>query len=103
MTGRPPDCDVLINPPFSIAMESIEHAWVLGFRVVILLLKADFLCTTERYERLHPRGHLRRVYPIAERLQDMHDAAYIARGGKKGSEVRPMPGMCLIATTADRR
>ena len=36
------DCDVLVsNPPFAEAMEIIEHAFALGFRIVILLLKAD--------------------------------------------------------------
>jgi hypothetical protein len=87
MTERPPDCDVLLsNPPFSRAMEIIEHAWALGFRVVILLLKIQFLNTEERYERMHKRGHLRRVCPFAERLQDMHDAKHLAAGGKKGSQ-----------------
>jgi hypothetical protein len=47
---------------------------VLGFRVVVLLLKLSFLCTRERFERLHKPGHLRRVHVLAERLQDMHDA-----------------------------
>jgi hypothetical protein len=87
MTERPPDCDVLVsNPPFSRAMEIIEHAWALGFRVVILLLKIQFLNTEERYERMHKRGHLRRVCPFAERLQDMHDAKHLAAGGKKASQ-----------------
>jgi hypothetical protein len=89
MTERPDGCDVLLsNPPFSIAMEIIEHAWALGFRVVILLLEPSFLHSAERFERLHPRGHLRRHYPIAERLQSMHDAAHIAEGGKKASQPR---------------
>ena len=87
VTDRPPDCDVLCRIPlFSRAMEIIEHAWALGFRVVILLLKIEFLNTEERYERMHKRGHLRRVCPFAERLQDVHDAKHLAAGGKKGSQ-----------------
>jgi hypothetical protein len=77
MTERPPDCDVLIsNCSYARAMDFIEHALALGFRVVALLLKLSFLCTIERYERLHKPGHLRRVHVLAERLQDMHDANY---------------------------
>jgi hypothetical protein len=87
MTRRPGDCDVLLsNPPFAEAMRIIEHALALGFRVIILLLKANFASTEERFERLHPLGHLRRVHILAGRLQDMHDAAYLAKGGKKASQ-----------------
>ena len=40
MTQRPWGCDVLLsNPPYAEAMRIIEHAWALGFRLVILLLK----------------------------------------------------------------
>ena len=93
MTERPPGCDVLVsNCAYDGiaggAMEFIEHALELGFRVIALLLKLSFLCSDQRYERLHPRGHLRRVHVLAERLQDMHDAAHIAAGGKKGSQNR---------------
>jgi hypothetical protein len=39
MTSRPPDCDVLLsNPPYGEAMDYLEHAWVLGFRLVAFLL-----------------------------------------------------------------
>ena len=70
MTSRPQGCDVLLsNPPFSIAMEIIEHAWRLGFRLVILLMEPSFLFTADRFQRIHPRGHLRRIYPLAERLR----------------------------------
>ena len=87
MTTRPPDCDVLLsNPPYGEAMEYIEHAWALGFRVVVLLLKVEFLCTAERYQRMHKTGHLRRVHILAQRLQGMHDARHVARGGKLGSQ-----------------
>ena len=87
MTERPPGCDVLLsNCAYADAMGHIEHALALGFRVIVLLLKLSFLCTAERYERLHKRGHLRRVHVLAERLQGMHDAAHIAAGGKKGSQ-----------------
>jgi hypothetical protein len=86
MTERPPDCDVLVsNPPFSRILEILEHAWRLGFRVVILLMEPSFMHSAERFERLHQRGHLRRTYPLAERLKDMHDANF---KGKKGSQPR---------------
>jgi hypothetical protein len=79
MNERPPGCDVLVsNPAFDGiaggAMEFIEHALALRFRVVALLLKQSFLSTEERFERLHKPGHLRRVHILAERVQDMHDA-----------------------------
>jgi len=87
MTHRPPDCDVLLsNPPFSNVMGHIEHALKLEFRVIILLLRMQFLNTSERRERLHKLGHLRRVHIIAERLQGMHDAAHVAGGGKIASQ-----------------
>ena len=87
MTARPAGCDVLLsNCPYTGAMSHIEHALALGFRVIVLLLKLPFLSTAERYERMHKLGHLRRVHVLAERLQDMHDAAHIAIGGKKGSQ-----------------
>jgi hypothetical protein len=77
MTARPPGCDVLItNPAYARAMDAIEHAFALGFGVVVLLLKVSFLCTADRFERLHKPGHLCRVHVLAERLQDMHDANY---------------------------
>jgi hypothetical protein len=87
MTRRPPDCDVLIsNCSYAGAMDFIEHALALRFRVVALLLKLSFLCTAERYERLHKPGHLRRVHVLAERLQDMHDAAHLVAGGEKAGQ-----------------
>ena len=49
----------------------------------MLLLKANFTSTAERYERLHKLGHLRRVHVLAERLQDMHDANFT---GEKASQ-----------------
>ena len=46
MIARPPGCDVLVsNPPYAGAMGHIEHAWALGFRVVVLLLELSFLRT----------------------------------------------------------
>jgi hypothetical protein len=87
MTARPPDCDVLVsNPPYAGAMGHLEHAWALGFRVVVLLLSTSFLHTIQRFERPHKRGHLRRVHVLAERLQDMHDANHVAAGGKTASQ-----------------
>ena len=67
------------------AMEFLEHAWTLEFRLVVFLLKVSFLCTEERYERMYPRGHLRRVHVLAERLPDMHDAKHLANGGEKAA------------------
>jgi hypothetical protein len=64
-------------------MQYIEHALKLEFRVIALLLKVNFMCTSERYERLHKLGHLRRIHVFAERLQDMHDANFT---GKKASQ-----------------
>jgi hypothetical protein len=87
MTARPPNCDVLLsNPPFSKAMDFIEHALMLEFRVVVLLLKVAFLATEERRERLHKTGHLRRVHTIAERIQGMHDFKHLEAGGKTASQ-----------------
>ena len=91
MTGRPAGCDVLVsNPAFDGAaggaMDFIEHALVLEFRVIVFLLKLSFLCTAERFERLHRPGHLRRVHVLVERLQDMHDAQHLATGGKKAGQ-----------------
>jgi hypothetical protein len=87
MTSRPPGCSTLIsNPPFSRAMEAIEHALELDFAVVAFLLKLGFLSTAERYGRLHKPGHLRRVHVLAERLQGMHDAAHLAVGGKMAGQ-----------------
>ena len=84
MTERPVGCDVLVsNPPFAEAMRIIELALALGFRIIVLLLKANFTSTAERYERLHKLGHLRRVHVLAERLQDMHDANFT---GEKASQ-----------------
>ena len=74
---------LLSNPPYARAMDMIEHAFAIGFRVIILLLKSNFGGTEERYERLHPRGHLRRIHVLAERLQDMHDANFT---GEKASQ-----------------
>ncbi len=87
MTERPLGCDVLLsNPPYGIAMKVIEHAFALGFRLVILLLKIQFLNGERRYKRLYSRGHLRRVYPFAERVQNMQDAKHVASGGKLTSQ-----------------
>jgi hypothetical protein len=74
------------NPPYTRTMDAIEHAFAIGFRQVIFLLKTTFLHTEDRFERLHAKGHLRRVLVIAERVQDMHDEAHVARGGKLSSQ-----------------
>jgi hypothetical protein len=85
MTEPPSGCSLLLsNPPFSRAMEAIERSFVIGFDVVIFLLKVEFLCTADRFDRLHRPGHLRRVHVIAERLV-MHDDAHLAAGGKKAA------------------
>ena len=94
MTARPAGCDVLLsNCPYTGAMSHIEHALALGFRVIVLLLKLPFLSTAERYERMHKLGHLRRVHVLAERLQDMHDAAHLASRRQEGE---PEPGARLV-------
>ena len=67
-------------------MKAIEHAFAIGFELVIFLMKITFLHTADRLERLHAKGHLRRVLVIAERLQNMHDAAHVARGGNLVSQ-----------------
>jgi hypothetical protein len=77
---------LLSNPPYARAMEAIEHAFAIGYDVVIFLLKTTFLHTDERYERLHTPGHLCRVHVLAERLQGMHDANHIAAGGKESGQ-----------------
>jgi hypothetical protein len=51
--------------------------------VIVLLLKVEFMCSIERYERLHKLGYLRRMHVLAERLQDMHDANFT---GEKASQ-----------------
>ena len=38
-----------------------------------VLLEPSFLHSADRFERLHPRGHLRRIYPLAERLPGTAD------------------------------
>jgi hypothetical protein len=87
MTSRPPGCDVLVsNCAYANAMGFIEHAITLRFRVIVLLLPVDFLCTADRFRRLHEPGHLCRVHVLAERLQGMHDAAHLAAGGKKAGQ-----------------
>jgi hypothetical protein len=85
MTAPPPGCRLeLSNPPFRDAMSAIEHAFAIGFDVVIFLLKVGFLNTADRFNRLHRPGHLRRIHVIAERLV-MHDATHLAAGGKKAA------------------
>jgi hypothetical protein len=88
MKERPTACRVLLsNPPFARAMETIEYALDgLKFDVVILLLKLGFLSTMERYQRLHRRGWFKRMHVLAERLQGMHDATHLAKGGKTAGQ-----------------
>ena len=72
MTERPPGCDVLLsNSPFAEAMRIIEHALALGFRIIVLLLKANFTSTAERYERLHKLGQ----EPLRIAGRDLTEAA----------------------------
>ena len=86
-TAPPPDCHVLLtNPAFVCAMDAIDHALAIGFDVVIFLLKLSFLCTADRFERLHKPGHLRRVHVLAERVQGMHDEKHLEAGGRKASQ-----------------
>jgi hypothetical protein len=85
MTAAP--CPVLVsNPPYSQATALLEHAFAIGFRVVIFLLTTNYLHTGDRRERIHKRGNLVRVHVLAERLQGMHEGAHLAAGGKKASQ-----------------
>jgi hypothetical protein len=82
----PPGCDVLwTNPPFSRALPFILHSLVLGYRIVILLLRLQFLTSAERYDRLYPLGRLRRVHVVTNRIT-MHDVNHLAAGGKTASQ-----------------
>ena len=84
MTERPASCDVLLsNPPYAKTMKIIEHAWALGFRLIVFLLQTSFVHTADRFERMHKTGRLRRIHVLAERLQDMHDANFT---GEKASQ-----------------
>jgi hypothetical protein len=74
---------LLSNPPYSQATALLERAFAIGFRVVIFLLTTNYLHTGDRFERVHKRGNLIRVFPLAERLQGMHDAAHT---GPKASQ-----------------
>ena len=86
MTERPASCDVLLsNPPYAKTMKIIEHAWELGFRLIVFLLQTSFVHTADRFERMHKTGHLRRIHVLAERLQDMHDANFT---GEKASQTQ---------------
>ena len=50
-------CPVLLsNPPYSQATALLEHAFAIGFRVVIFLLTTNYLHTGDRFERVHKRG-----------------------------------------------
>jgi hypothetical protein len=87
MTARPAGRDVLIsNCAYAGAMNFIEHALALEFRVIALLFALQFLCSADRFTRLHGPGHLRRIHIIAERLQGMHDANHLAKGGPIASQ-----------------
>ena len=80
-------CPVLVsNPPYSQATALFEHAFAIGFKVVVFLLTTNYLHTGDRRERIHKRGNLVRVHVLAERLQNMHDGAHLAAGGKKASQ-----------------
>ena len=84
MTERPASCDVLLsNPPYAKTMKIIEHAWALGFRLIVFLLQTSFVHTADRFERMHKTGRLRRIHVLAERLLDMHDANFT---GEKASQ-----------------
>jgi hypothetical protein len=85
-TTKAPCAVAFSNPPFSRAMDAIEHSLGIGYEVVIFLLKLQFLSTADRFERMHKPGHLRRVHVFAERIQGMHDAQHLAAGGKEAGQ-----------------
>ena len=69
-------CGVLLsNPPYRSTELALEHAWKIGFRTVILLLRTTFLHSVQRYETIHKSGRLARVFVLAERV-NMHDAHF---------------------------
>lgn len=39
---------IITNPPFSLAVEFIEHSFALGIEYLALLLKTDFWCAAKR-------------------------------------------------------
>ena len=63
-------------------MKIIEHAWALGFRLIVLC--SSVIRAHRRPVRTHAQdGALRRIHVLAERLQDMHDANFT---GEKASQ-----------------
>jgi hypothetical protein len=79
-------CGVLLsNPPYRSTEPALGHAWKIGFRTVILLLRTTFLHSVQRYETIHKSGRLARVFVLAERLT-MHDQTHLAAGGKTASQ-----------------
>ena len=69
---RAPCGTLLSNPPYRSTEPALDHAWKIGFRTVILLLRTTFLHSVGRYETIHKSGRLARVFVLAERLT-MHD------------------------------
>ena len=99
MTERPASCDVLLsNPPYAKTMKIIEHAWALGFRLIVFLLQTSFVHTADRFERMHKTGRLRRIHVLAERLRTCTTPIHRR---ESRSELRCTPGSYLIAAIAD--
>ena len=73
---RDAPCETLLsNPPYRSTEPALEHAWKVGYRTVILLLRTTFLHSVQRYETIHKSGRLARVFVLAERV-NMHDAHF---------------------------
>jgi hypothetical protein len=104
MTVRPPGCDVLLsNPPYGNAMDYLEHAWALGFRVVVLLLPPSFLHTADRYKRMHERGRLRRVHVWPRGCRACTTLPTSPPPARRAASPTCTPGSCSIGTTAARQ
>ena len=92
-------CPVLVsNPPYSQATALLEHAFAIGFGVVIFLLTTNYLHTGDRRERIHKRGHLARVHVLAERgLQGVTctTGRTSAAGGKKAEPAASTQLVCV--------
>jgi hypothetical protein len=82
---RAPTPVLISNPPYSVTETAIEHAWKIGYKTIIFLVRTTFLHSSKRYETLHKSGRLARVFVLAERVM-MHDVAHLARGGKTASQ-----------------
>ena len=62
--------NVITNPPFSLALEFVEHAKTVATSRIAMLLPLDFLHGVSRYELFQDRGFpLKVVYVFCQRLR----------------------------------